>query len=220
MHLCTLPPCPRPRGAAPARWLSLAPLLLGLAVGCVEADKIGGQDGEEGTGDGGLDEAGDAGAGDEGAGDGDGAGGTDTGVADPPDRSGRGTRSYVEGDSAVPGEHSCGISWSGVLVPGTSGCVDCTYDFSVEWTVDGVEGTCTRAPSDETRVYAFDPNYRGQGPTVLVVGDDGELGPLAPAFETAGSVQWGVGPLDEPYDATGGLRYRTARDEASIAFTD
>lgn len=220
MRLRTLSPRPAALRLAPwaAFWASAA--CLG-PVGCADPDKMGGQDGEEAGGVDG-DGAGAGGGGEDGGGeDGDGAAeGGDTGVADPPDRAGRGTRSYVEGDSTIPGERSCLISWAGTLGPASSGCVDCAYDFSVSWVLSSVEGDCSRSAADETEVYAFDLNYRGDGPTVLIVGGDGRLEPLAPAFETAGSIQWGVGPVDEPTDDPGGLRYLTQREEASIAFSD
>ncbi len=221
MRMCTF----APRTAAPS--LPLAAGLTGWALwgallvgGCAEPDKLGGQDGEEASGaddaSGGTDDDGGSADGDAG---GEGADG-DTGQADPPDRVGRGTRSYAEGDSTIPGERSCLISWQGTLGPASSGCVDCAYDFSVSWTVTSADGDCSRAAADETEVYAFDLNYRGEGPTVLILGDDGRMGPLSPAFETATSIQWGVGPLDEPTDGAGGLRYLTQREEASIAFSD
>lgn len=199
----------------------------GLLGGCVDSDKVGGQDGEEGD-DGAPDDGADGGGSmddgeDGGDGGDDGADGSDGGVVDPPDREGRGTRGCAWAESETPSEVMSTASWQGELSPAATDCADCLYDFTVTWTLFERTGSggCDSRPDTEVQVYAVVADWEGQGPTVLRQNDAGALEPVAPASETTSSLRWVVGAENVPFDGPDGrVLYATDLEEIDLGFTD
>jgi hypothetical protein len=201
-----------------------------LGGGCVDSDKVGGQDGEEGDDgapDGGGDGGGDGSDGGDGADGGDGSdggdGGDGGGEIDPVDREGRGTRGCAWAESETPSEVMSTASWQGELGPAVTDCATCLYDFTVTWTIFERTGSggCDSRPDSEVQVYAVAADWEGLGPTVLRENDAGVLEPVAPASETTSSLRWVVGAENVPFDGPDGrVLYATDLEEIDVGFTD
>ena len=231
-------------GGRSTMWAQIAPLqggrpglalalCAGLGAGCVDSDKLGGQDGEEGQGDvggGNADGAGD-GIDDGGAADGsqDGGDGSagDTGAVEPPDRAGDAQWQCVRTQADAPGTAQSTAAWVGVLGPARTGCSTCDYDFSVAWSLvertdeEGAALVCPDAPGTTPEVYAVRSTRDAAGIEVLRQAADGTLQAVATLTEGDAGLAWQEGEVDAlTTGPDGSPLYTTTADRFEVDFRD